>query len=106
MLIFRAALAQAPFPRRFSSGRIPYTSEPPRSTRACVRGRRIQKFAPSVISAQWDHIALLGRCGPLKVSLLNVFTAQEVTAYAKAVDAAKTPDDLAAIAEPVDDPPP
>jgi len=79
-------------------------SEPPRSTRAYIRGRCIQKFSASVLAAQWDHITLQGSRGPLKVSLLDVFTADEVTAYAKVVDAAKTPDDLAAIAEAVDGP--
>jgi Pup amidohydrolase len=74
-------------------------SEPPRTTRAYVRGRCIQKFAPAVIAAQWDHITLQGRRGPLKISLLDVFTQDEVTAYAKVVDAAKCPDDLESIAE-------
>lgn len=78
-------------------------SEPPRTTRAYIRGRCIQKFASSVISAQWDHITLQGVRGPLKVSLLDVFTPDEVHAYAKVVDSAKTPDDLASIAEPTTD---
>jgi proteasome accessory factor A len=74
-------------------------SEPPRTTRAYVRGRCIQKFSASVVSAQWDHITLQGSHGPLKISLLNVFTPEEVAAYAKVVDAAKCPDDLQSIAE-------
>ncbi|HWD18251.1 MAG TPA: proteasome accessory factor PafA2 family protein, partial [Verrucomicrobiae bacterium] len=56
--------------------------EPPRTTRAYIRGRCIQKFAPSVISAQWDHITLQGSRRPLKISLLDVFTAPEIAAYA------------------------
>jgi proteasome accessory factor A len=74
-------------------------SDPPRTTRAYVRGRCIQKFASSVLAAQWDHITLQGTRGPLKVSLLDVFTPDEVNAYAKVVDAAKCPDDLMSIAE-------
>jgi hypothetical protein len=74
-------------------------SEPPRTTRAYVRGRCIQKFSQFVVSAQWDHVTLQGTNGPLKISLLNVFTPEELAAYAKVVDAAKTPDDLASIAE-------
>jgi proteasome accessory factor A len=74
-------------------------SEPPRTTRAYVRGRCIQKFAPAVISAQWDHITLQGKNGPLKVSLLDVFTPAEVMARAKVIDAATCPDDLQSIAE-------
>ncbi len=74
-------------------------SEPPHTTRAYVRGRCIQKFAPAVVAAQWDHITLQGKRGPLKISLLDVFTQEEVRAYAKVVDAAKCPDDLASIAE-------
>jgi proteasome accessory factor A len=79
-------------------------SEPPRSTRAYIRGRCIQKFAPAVIAAQWDHITLQGKRGPLKITLLDVFTQDEVTAYAKVVDAAKCPDDLESIAELTTDP--
>jgi proteasome accessory factor A len=80
-------------------------SEPPRTTRAYVRGRCIQKFAGFVISAQWDHITLQGARGPLKISLLDVFTPEEVSARAKVVDAAKCPDDLEPIAEAADDAP-
>ncbi|HZM03173.1 MAG TPA: proteasome accessory factor PafA2 family protein [Candidatus Saccharimonadales bacterium] len=73
--------------------------EPPHTTRAYIRGRCIQKFAASVISAQWDHITLQGTHGPLKISLLDIFTPAEVAGYAKVVDAAHTPDDLKSIAE-------
>jgi proteasome accessory factor A len=79
-------------------------ADPPRTTRAYIRGRCIQKFASSVISAQWDHITLQGSQGPLKISLLDVFTAEEVNAYAKVVDAAKCPEDLASIADATPDP--
>jgi proteasome accessory factor A len=74
-------------------------SEPPRTTRAYVRGRCIQKFSAFVVSAQWDHITLQGTRGPLKISLLDVFTADEVAAFARVVDSAKCPDDLQSIAE-------
>ena len=76
-------------------------SEPPRSTRAYVRGRCIQKFSSQVISCQWDHVTLQGCNGALKISLLNVFTPDELALYSKTIDNAKTPDDLASIAEPV-----
>ena len=79
-------------------------SDPPRTTRAYIRGRCIQKFSASVIAAQWDHITLQGTHGPLKVSLLDVFTQQQVLAYAKVVDAAKCPNDLESIAELTSDP--
>jgi Pup amidohydrolase len=79
-------------------------SEPPHTTRAYIRGRCIQKFSASVIAAQWDHITLQGTHGPLKISLLDVFTRNEVMAYAKVVDAAKCPDDLESIAELTTDP--
>ena len=74
-------------------------SEPPHTTRAYIRGRCIQKFASSVVAAQWDHITLQGTRGQLKISLLDVFTQDEVMAYGKVVDAAKCPDDLESIAE-------
>jgi proteasome accessory factor A len=74
-------------------------SDPPRTTRAYIRGRCIQKFASSVVAAQWDHITLQGSRKLLKISLLDVFTVDEVAAYAKVVDSAKCPDDLEPIAE-------
>jgi proteasome accessory factor A len=74
-------------------------SEPPGTTRAYIRGRCIQKFSAFVIAAQWDHITLQGTHGPLKISLLDIFTADQVAAFAKVVDAAKCPDDLQSIAE-------
>jgi len=76
-------------------------AEPPHTTRAYIRGRCIQKFASYVISAQWDHITLQGSHGPLKISLLNVFTTEELDLYAKTVNAARCPDDLQSIADPV-----
>jgi proteasome accessory factor A len=77
-------------------------SDPPRTTRAYIRGRCIQKFSAAVISAQWDHITLQGANGPLKISLLDVFTQDQIGVCAKVVDAAKCPDDLQSIAERVD----
>ncbi len=80
-------------------------SEPPRTTRAYIRGRCIQKFSPAVISAQWDHITLQGTNGPLKISLLDVFTPEQVRTCSKVVDAAQCPDDLRSIADQLDDAP-
>ena len=68
--------------------------EPPRSTRAYVRGRCIQKFPNEIVSAQWDHVTLRGSDGPVKISLLDLFAPAEVRRYAAAVDAAGSPDDL------------
>ena len=66
----------------------------PKTTRAYIRGRCIQKFAASVIAAQWDHITLQGSDGPIKISMMDLFAPQEIMHYARAVDAARTPDDL------------
>ena len=69
---------------------------PPASTRAYIRGKCIQKFSSAVIAAQWDHITLQGAQGldPIKISLLDLFAPQEIMHYARAVDAAQTPEDL------------
>lgn len=75
-------------------------AEPPSSTRACIRGRCIQKFSGHVLAAQWDHITLEGSSRPLKISLLNLFAPKELAAARAAVEAARQPDDLAGIAEP------
>jgi len=74
-------------------------TEPPRTTRAYVRGRCIQKFADAVVAAQWDHVSLRGRKSLHKISLLDLFAPEQVMRYARAVDDARTPDDLAAIAQ-------
>jgi Pup amidohydrolase len=68
-------------------------TQPP-FTRAYVRGKCIQKFAAAVISAQWDHITLQGSEGPIRISLLDLFAPSEIVHYAKAIDAARSPDDL------------
>lgn len=67
---------------------------PPATTRAYIRGRCIQKFCSAVLAAQWDHITLEGANGPIKISLLDLFAPREIMHYARAVDAARTPEDL------------
>ena len=67
--------------------------DPPR-TRAYVRGKCVQKFSSSVISAQWDHITLQGTNGPIRISLMELFAPNAVLQYANAIDAARSPDDL------------
>ena len=69
-------------------------SQPPKTTRAYVRGRCIQKFAALVVAAQWDHITLQGSNGPIKISLLDLFAPEDILRYGSAIDAASTPDDL------------
>jgi proteasome accessory factor A len=73
-------------------------TEPPRTTRAYVRGRCVQKFAAEVTSAQWDHITLRGSRGPMKISLLDLFAPEDILRYGKAIDAACSPDDLRPLA--------
>jgi proteasome accessory factor A len=68
-------------------------TQPP-TTRATVRGRCIQKFASSVIAAQWDHITLQGTDGPVKISLVDLFAPEDVLRYGRVIDAARSPDDL------------
>jgi proteasome accessory factor A len=66
----------------------------PPTTRATVRGKCIQKFASSVIAAQWDHITLQGTGGPIKISLVDLFAPEDVLRCGRAIDAARSPDDL------------
>lgn len=70
----------------------------PATTRAMVRGKCIQKFAASVISAQWDHITLQGANGPIKISLLDLFAPEDVLRYSRTIDAARSPEDLRILA--------
>jgi proteasome accessory factor A len=68
-------------------------TQPP-TTRATVRGKCIQKFASAVTAAQWDHITLQGREGPIKISLLDLFAPEDVLRCSRAIDAARSPEDL------------
>ncbi|MFN7139525.1 MAG: proteasome accessory factor PafA2 family protein [Limisphaerales bacterium] len=69
-------------------------SEPPTSTRAYIRGKCVQKFSSAVLSAQWDHVTLQGNNGPIRLSLMDLFSREEISRYAQAIDAATKPDDL------------
>ena len=71
---------------------------PPRSTRASVRGKCVQKFGAAVTSAQWDHIVVESKNGPLKISLLDLFAPEQILHYNAVVDAARTPEDLQPLA--------
>jgi proteasome accessory factor A len=75
-------------------------ANPPETTRAYIRGKCVQKFAAEVLSAQWDYLLLRGRYGPIKISLRDLFAPEEIMRYAKAVDNARSPDDLRCMAEP------
>jgi Pup amidohydrolase len=69
------------------------TTQPP-TTRAMVRGLCVQKFASAVTAAQWDHITLQGKDGPVKISLLDLFSPEDVLHYSRIIEAARAPDDL------------
>ena len=70
---------------------------PPRSTRAYIRGRCIQKFPGAVLSAQWDHVTLAGREGSIKISLLDLFSAEQIERVGAVIDRAKTVDELSCL---------
>jgi Pup amidohydrolase len=72
-------------------------TEPPASTRARVRGLCVQKFPDAILSAQWDHVTLEGAKGPIRISLLDLFSPEEIEHYSSVVLAAKSPDDLRVI---------
>lgn len=67
---------------------------PPETTRALIRGLCIQKFGSAVISAQWDHVTLEGRTGPVCISLLDLFASETVSRYRVAVEKARFPDEI------------
>jgi proteasome accessory factor A len=71
---------------------------PPQSTRASIRGKCVQKFGTAVSSAQWDHIVVESKSGPLKISLLDLFAPEEIVRYNALVDAARSPEDLQPLA--------
>jgi Pup amidohydrolase len=68
--------------------------EPPYTTRACVRGKCVQKFAKLVESAQWDHITLQDGPDLIKISLMDLFAPDEISRQAGLIDVARSPADL------------
>jgi Pup amidohydrolase len=74
-------------------------SEPPPTTRASIRGKCVQKFSNVILSAQWDHVTLQGSRGPIKISLLDIFSPADVARVAGQIDAARSPDDLESLDE-------
>ncbi len=68
--------------------------QPPATTRALIRGKCVQKFRTAVTAAQWDHIVVDSALGPIKISLLDLFSPEEIRRYNAVIDAAKTPEDL------------
>ncbi|MEO6183112.1 MAG: proteasome accessory factor PafA2 family protein [Verrucomicrobiota bacterium] len=67
---------------------------PPLTTRALIRGKCVQKFRNAILSAQWDHVTLKGKDGPIKISLLDLFSPTQISHYAQMIDRAQTPEDL------------
>ncbi len=70
-------------------------ANPPRTTRAYIRGKCVQKFSSAIISAQWDHVTLAGNAENFKISLLDLFSPEKIRDVAAAIDASDTPDALA-----------
>jgi proteasome accessory factor A len=68
--------------------------EPPRTTRALVRGKCIQRFASAVEAAQWDHITLQAGEDSIKISLMDLFAPEEILRYGKIIEGARSPEDL------------
>jgi proteasome accessory factor A len=78
-------------------------TQPPRTTRALVRGRCVQKFAPAILSAQWDHVTLQGEGGPIKISLLDLFGKEPLSRYMEVIESAARPEELRSLAVPETD---
>lgn len=72
---------------------------PPLTTRALIRGKCVQKFRDAILSAQWDHVTLRGERGPIKISLLDLFSPTQISHYAQLIDRAQSPEDLRELAE-------
>ena len=68
--------------------------QPPSTTRALIRGQCVQKFAKSIVSAQWDHVTLSGVNDNLRISLLDLFDLETIQRLARSIDDAATPDEI------------
>lgn len=68
--------------------------EPPRDTRASLRGGCIRRFPEAIVSAQWDHVTLATPQGPWRFDLTDLMDPISVGAARSALDRAATPEDL------------
>jgi hypothetical protein len=70
------------------------TTEPPLTTRAAIRGLAVAKFPQLILAAQWDYIIFQGTKGPLKISLMDLFSRERLNELRAILIEAKSPDDL------------
>lgn len=68
--------------------------EPPKDSRAHVRGLCVQRFGAQVESAQWDHVTLRDESAALKLDLRELFSPEEVAAAVEVIRHAKQVVDL------------
>ncbi|MBL9137088.1 MAG: proteasome accessory factor PafA2 family protein [Verrucomicrobiales bacterium] len=67
---------------------------PPNHTRAAIRGLCVSKFRSAILSAQWDHVTLATRRGPLRIDLNDLVAGPGVAPLLQQLEAAQSPDDL------------
>ncbi|MGE3312686.1 MAG: proteasome accessory factor PafA2 family protein [Limisphaerales bacterium] len=67
---------------------------PPTDTRAAIRGLCVERFPDDILAAQWDHVTLRTRLGPLRVDLTQLFNRDDIAAWRDVLAAASSPDDL------------
>lgn len=93
--LFFGLAQQGAFRLPLPAGELEHSSLcPPPTTRAAVRGRCIEKFGPSVESAQWDHVTLRCANGLVELNLRGLFNPAEVRQSLVTVAAARTVEDL------------
>jgi Pup amidohydrolase len=66
----------------------------PPFTRAAVRGLCVQRFAPAVMAAQWDHVTLQGSGDSFRISLLDLFGPEAIQRHTRIIAQAKSVEDL------------
>lgn len=83
-----------PYPMQMISGN---GINPPKTTRAAVRGRCIEKFGSRVDGAQWDFVRLKGDSKVVELSLSDLFDTHQVRIGLDAIEAANRIEDLASL---------
>lgn len=68
--------------------------QPPRTTRAALRGRSIEKFGPLVESAQWDAVVFKTPRGRVELDLRGLFSPADVERGLAVIGSAHSPEDL------------
>jgi len=73
----------------------PTVVAPPRTTRAAIRGKLVERFCDQIVSAQWDHVRLRQGDTRIEFDLTGAFEQEDIDLAVQVISKSKTVADLA-----------